>query len=128
MASFDPETIAAAGRERQVSLTTTGRKTGKPRRVTIWITTDGQHVYIRSGGGLERDWPKNLLATGDATLRVGGANVPVRARHVTDPDEARMSSDLVRKKYHAPTKQSKPGEPLTKAEQAVFELSPADGN
>ena len=128
MASFDPKTIAAAGRERQVSLTTTGRRTGKPHRVTIWITTDGQHVYIRSGGGLERDWPKNLLASGEATLRLGGANIPVRARHVTDPDEARTTSELVRKKYHAPTKQSKPGEPPAKAEQAVFELLPADRN
>lgn len=126
MASFDPETIAAAGREREVWLTTTGRKTGKPRRVTIWITADGQRIYIRSGGGLERDWPKNLLASGEAVLRLGRVNIPIRARQVTDPDEARMTSKLVRDKYHASTKQSKPGEPLSKAEQAVFELSAAD--
>ena len=49
-------------------------------------------------------------------------------RHVTDPDEARTTSELVRKKYHAPTKQSRPGEPLATAEQAVFELLPADRN
>ena len=42
MAKFPPEVHEAAGREREVVLTTTGRKTGKPRRVTIWISTDGE--------------------------------------------------------------------------------------
>jgi hypothetical protein len=35
MASFPPEVIEAAKREREVTLTTYGRKTGKPHGVTI---------------------------------------------------------------------------------------------
>jgi hypothetical protein len=105
-------------------------------RAQDWQTSPGDDLdhhgwtgfYIRSGGGMERDWPKNLIASGEALLRLGGVNIPIRARQVTDPDEARMTSKLVRDKYHAPTKQSKPGEPLTKGEQAVFELSAADRN
>src|SRR5947209_6907060 len=65
-ATFDPAVIAAAQTEREVSLTTQGRKTGAPHQVTTWIATDGQRVYIRSGPGLGRDWPQNLLASGRA--------------------------------------------------------------
>jgi len=97
--SLTPEVIEAARREKEVTLTTIGRQTGQPRRVTIWITTDGEHLFVRSGGGLQRHWPQNLLGRGEATLRLGGRSIKVRPRHVTDPSEARAVSGLVRKKY-----------------------------
>ena len=107
-----------------MTLTTTGRTSGKPRKVTIWITTDGERLYIRSGAGLGRDWPQNLVAKGEATLRLGGRDLDVTPRHVTDESEARSTSQLARKKYGSYVKPSKPGEPLTKGETAVFELIP----
>ncbi|HSS61318.1 MAG TPA: nitroreductase family deazaflavin-dependent oxidoreductase [Candidatus Limnocylindrales bacterium] len=125
MAKFAPEVYEAAAREREVVLTTTGRKTGKPRRVTIWISTDGEHLFVRSGEGLKRNWPQNLLANGAGELRLGARTVKVKAAHVTDPDKARATSLLVRKKYGTWVKPSKPGEPLTKGETAVFELTHA---
>ena len=118
------DVIDSASREKEVTLTTIGRKTGKPRRVTIWITTDGEHLFVRSGGGLKRDWPQNLLARGEATLQLGGRSIKVRPRHVTDPGEARTVSGLVRKKYGLSVRESKPSEPLTPGEQATFELIP----
>jgi deazaflavin-dependent oxidoreductase (nitroreductase family) len=116
----------AAATEREVTLTTVGRKTGKPRKVTIWITTDGRSLFVRSGQGFRRDWPQNLVARGEATLRLGKQAIKVKPRHVTDPDEARRVSELVRKKYGFGVTASKPNEPLTTAEQATFELIPAD--
>jgi deazaflavin-dependent oxidoreductase (nitroreductase family) len=108
-----------------VGLTTTGRKSGRSRRVTIWITTDGDRLYVRSGGGLGRDWPQNLMARATATLRLAGKDLEVSARHVVDPAEARATSLLAREKYGSYVKPSKPGEPLTTGETAVFELTPA---
>jgi len=122
--SLTPEVIEAARREKEVTLTTIGRQTGKPRRVTIWITTDGEHLFVRSGGGMKRDWPQNLLARGEATLRLGGRSIKVRPRHVTDPSEARSVSSLVRKKYGLSVRVSKPNQPPTPGEQATFELKP----
>jgi len=118
------EVIEAAAREKEVTLTTVGRKTGKPRRVTIWITTDGEHIFVRSGAGLRRDWPQNLLARGEATLELGRRSVKVKPRPVSDPSEARAVSALVRKKYGFFARASKPNEPLTPGERATFELIP----
>ena len=116
----------AASKQREVSLTTIGRKTGKPHKVTIWIATDGERLFIRSGQGMKRVWPKNLIARGEATLDLDGRQINVRPRHVTDPAEARVVSRLVRKKYGSVVKTSNPGEPLTPAEQATFELIPIE--
>ena len=126
MAAFSREVLEAAGKQREVTLTVRGRKTGKPRRVTIWISTDGKHLYVRSGAGMRRDWPQNLLAGGDGELQVGGRKVKVRARHLTEPGEARAVSELHRVKYGSYVKPSRPPEPLTTGEQASFELSPTD--
>ena len=123
--AFSTDLLDAAAREPEVTLTTRGRTSGRSRRVTLWITTDGSHVYIRSGEGMTRDWPQNLVAAGEGTLRVAGTEVKVKPRRVDDPEEARATSHLARKKYGAYVKPSQPGQPLTKGEQAVFELLPA---
>ena len=126
MAAFSRDVLEAVGREREVTLTTRGRKSDKPRRVTIWISTDGKRVFIRSGAGMKRDWPQNLVAGGEGELQVGSRKVRVRPRHLTDPGEARAVSELHRAKYGATVKPSTPPEPLTAGEEATFELLPAE--
>ena len=125
MVAFTKDLIDAAAQEREVTLVTKGRSSGKSRAVTIWISTDGAHLYIRSGEGMKRNWPQNFLSSGEATLEMARKSIRVKPRHVTDPDEARTTSHIAREKYGTFIKPSKPGEPLTKGEQAVFELLPA---
>ena len=123
--SFSADLLEAAKREREVKLTAFGRKSGKPHQVIIWITTDGKHLYVRSGQGLRRNWPQNLVARGEGVLHVGKTEVKVKPRHVTDPAEARMVSGLYKPKYGPFVKASRPNQPLTPGEQATFELLPA---
>ncbi len=130
MATWDRETFDLAMREREVDLTTFGRRTGQPRRVTIWIWGGDGRLFIRSGGGLGRDWPRNLLARNEGILHLAGRDIPVRARHVTDPAEARLGARLIEGKYGRSVPASSGDEPLTPAEAATFELlpdSPAQG-
>lgn len=126
MSQFASEVIEAAAREREIQLTTYGRKTGKPRRVTIWIGTDGQHLYVRSGEGLRRHWPQNLLARGEGVLNFAKSSIMVKPRLVTDPNEARAVSTLYKRKYGPFVRASKSNQPLTPGEQTTFELLPAE--
>lgn len=121
---FDRAILESAARQKEVELTTFGRKTGKPSRRIIWITALDGRIYIRSGLGLTRDWPKNLLANSRAVLHMDGKDIPVKARHVTDTAEARAMHAPVKAKYDAQRSSSKGDEPLTPSEQAVFELIP----
>lgn len=123
--AFDRTILEAAQQTREVELTTFGRKSGKPSRRIIWISVIGDRLYIRSGLGLTRDWPKNLVANGRAVLHMDGVDIPVRARHVTDAAEARAMHAPVKAKYDAERPASSGDEALTPSEQAVFELVPA---
>lgn len=126
MASFSTDVLDAAAREREVTFTTRGRKTGNDHSTVIWVWGDGQRLFIRSGGGLGRDWPRNLLARPEGVLHVGGHDVPVRVRHL-DVDEARSVGPLVNRKYGSVVQTPEASAPPTPAEQATFELLPADG-
>jgi deazaflavin-dependent oxidoreductase (nitroreductase family) len=124
---FDSTTLETAAREKEVELTTFGRRTGKPSRRIIWITALDGRIYVRSGLGMTRDWPKNLATNGRGVLHMDGKDVPVRARHVTDPEEARSMHAPVKAKYNAQRPSSTGNTPLTPSEQAVFELTPDAG-
>jgi deazaflavin-dependent oxidoreductase (nitroreductase family) len=121
---FGSGVIDTAQREKEVELTTFGRSTGKPSRRIIWISVIDDRLYVRSGLGMTRDWPKNLVANGRAVLHMAGQDIPVRARHVTDAEEARSMHAPVKAKYDAQRPRSQGDEPLTPSEQAVFELVP----
>jgi len=125
MSEFSQSILEAAAREREVGFTTYGRKTGRTHRTTVWVSGDGRRLFIRSGGGLARHWPQNLLASGRGVLHVGGMDIPVRAQHVADPSEARSVSEYVIGKYGPSVQRSPDGGPLTPAEQATFELRPS---
>jgi deazaflavin-dependent oxidoreductase (nitroreductase family) len=118
--------LDAAAAAPEVELTTWGRRTGQAARVTVWIWGDGTRLYVRSGGGMRRDWPQNLLAHGHGLLHLAGRAIPVRARQVRDPAEARAGAALIRRKYGTAVQPSAPGAALTPAEEATFELLPAE--
>lgn len=123
---FSADVLEAAAHEREVQLTTYGRKSGKPRSVTIWIGSDGPHLFVRSGQGLRRHWPQNLLGRGEGILHLGKHTVRVKPRLITDGAEARAVSALYKRKYGPFVRASRPDQPLTLAEQATFELLPAE--
>jgi deazaflavin-dependent oxidoreductase (nitroreductase family) len=69
-----------------IDITTTGRKTGHPRRKEIWFhNVDGQ-LYITGSPG-RRDWYANLLANPEFTFhlkRSTRADLPARATPIRD--------------------------------------------
>jgi len=76
-----------------IYMTTTGRKTGEPRRIEIVFHNIGGRIFI-SGQPRpeERAWLGNLKANPRLTLHLKGsvtADVPATARVITDPTERR---------------------------------------
>ncbi|MEE3850165.1 nitroreductase/quinone reductase family protein [Gordonia sp. LSe1-13] len=84
-------TPAAGTRERLIDITTTGRRTGKRRRIEIFFYRAAGNTYLCSGAdGAATDWHANLLAHPDFTfhLKTGvRADLPAHATPVTDPTE-----------------------------------------
>jgi len=77
-----------------VDITTTGRKSGEPRRIEIVFHNTGGRLYI-SGQPRpqERAWLSNLKANPRFTLHLKGpvkADLPATARVITDEKERRQ--------------------------------------
>jgi deazaflavin-dependent oxidoreductase (nitroreductase family) len=76
-----------------IDITTTGRRTGLPRRIEIVFFNFGGRLYI-SGmpSRRRRSWLANLEAQPDFTFHLKGrvsADLPATAREITDPHERR---------------------------------------
>lgn len=71
-------------------ITTTGRRSGQPRRIEIFIHNFDGHLYIGGRPGFKRDWLANLIAHPQLTLHLKRgvkADLKARAEEVTGPDE-----------------------------------------
>ena len=74
-----------------VDITTTGRRSGEPRRIEIWAHSLEGRVLITGSPG-RRSWYANMLAYPSVTLHLKGdarIDLPATARAVTDPAERR---------------------------------------
>lgn len=93
------ETDGAVGHEwngvQTLILTTTGRRSGTPRRSAMIYGTDGDRfVVIASNGGSPTHpaWYLNLADDPTAEVQVGAAHLPVRARTATGDERSRLWS------------------------------------
>ncbi|WP_306215125.1 nitroreductase family deazaflavin-dependent oxidoreductase [Actinoplanes sp. RD1] len=80
------EARQALDRQQTVEITTTGRRSGQPRRIETWRYRAAGRYWLTGSPG-SRDWYANLLANPSFTLHLDGHDLSVRARAVTDPAE-----------------------------------------
>ena len=74
-------------------LTTTGRRSGKPREVVVGYFEDGPNLVtlaMNGWGPAEPAWWLNLLAHPDAVVRTRDGVVPVRARPAQGEERERL--------------------------------------
>jgi deazaflavin-dependent oxidoreductase (nitroreductase family) len=84
------QTATALAQDRIIDITTTGRKTGEPRRIEIWFHRLDGRYYITGSPGRPRDWYANLVAHPGFTFHLkesATADLPATARPITDPVE-----------------------------------------
>jgi deazaflavin-dependent oxidoreductase (nitroreductase family) len=81
-------------------LTTTGHRTGARRRNGLYFVQDGPAYVVvgsNAGAGVEPAWWRNLQATPEATIQLGGRTTHVRARPATPDERARLWPEFVRR-------------------------------
>ena len=74
-----------------VDITTTGRRSGEPRRIEIWAHSIEGRILMAGAPGT-RSWYANMLADPNVTLHLKDdvkADLPATARAVTDDAERR---------------------------------------
>ena len=82
-----------------VYLTTTGRRTGKPRTIEIWAAAHAGSLYLMAGNRDRSDWVRNLIRQPSVQVRVGAETRAGHARLVQDPEEDALVRRLLAAKY-----------------------------
>ncbi len=91
---MDERVRTALHRSQVIDMTTTGRRSGVPRRIEIFLHHDDDELFISGMPRADRTraWIHNITADPHVTLHLKqtlAADVPATARVVTDPAERR---------------------------------------
>ena len=86
--------LAALNHSQVIDLTTTGRKTGRHRRIEIFLHNDDGQLFITGMPRADRtrDWIYNIEADPHVVIHLKQSvvlDVPATARVVTEPEERR---------------------------------------
>lgn len=84
-------TPSSSSSARTIDITTTGAKTGRPRRIEIWFYRVDGKIYLTTQPAV-RSWYANLLASPRFTFHLKHgvtADLPARAEPVVDPADRR---------------------------------------
>ena len=81
-----------------IHLTTTGRRTGLPRRIELVFHAIDGRLYISGLPGFPRSWLANIRANPRVTFHLTGpikADLPATAHEITEPVERRRIMEKV---------------------------------
>jgi F420H(2)-dependent quinone reductase len=115
-------------------LTTTGRRSGKPRSVTLTYFKDGDRlVVVGSNAGEDRHpaWWLNLREQPEATVQIGGTISQVRAMEAVGAERVRLWAELTRRdpaydEYRLRTDRRIPVVVLQPVEASPGSMAPTD--
>jgi deazaflavin-dependent oxidoreductase (nitroreductase family) len=89
---LDPSVREALSKGGLIDLTTTGRKSGQPKRIEIAFHNIGGRLYVSGMPGFKRSYIANLSADPHFTFHLKGAvvaDLPATARIITDQADRR---------------------------------------
>lgn len=81
-------------KSREITLTVTGRKSGRPISIPVWFVSEGEKLYLLPVGGSDTQWYKNVLKNPSFRIKAGGAEGEFHAVPITD---AKQVSSVVAK-------------------------------
>lgn len=92
--------LARVASYQTMRLTHRGRKSGNRYEVTIWFVVDSDSIYFN--GNVDTQWPRNLQANPQLTMRIGQATFHGKANLVTElADRERIFAMIARKYWYA---------------------------
>jgi deazaflavin-dependent oxidoreductase (nitroreductase family) len=99
---MDEHIRRALSRGHTIDLTTTGRRTGQPRRIELVFHAIDGRIYISGMPGFPRSWLANIRANPRVTFHLKGAvqaDLPATAGELTEPGERRRIMEQVARNW-----------------------------
>jgi len=86
-------------RSREIKITVTGRKSGRPISIPVWFVLEGDKLYLLPVQGSDTQWYKNVLKNPTIRIAGGGAKAELKAVPITDPKQVSSVAEKFRAKY-----------------------------
>ncbi len=100
---MEESTARALHNDRTIDITTTGRKSGTPRRIEIALVSLGDGLVISGSPGRPRGWYANLRANPEFTIHLKKAvHADLAARATPVLDEAERRATMLEMTRHDP--------------------------
>jgi deazaflavin-dependent oxidoreductase (nitroreductase family) len=88
-------------RYQEITITVTGRKSGRAISIPIWFASDGEKLYLLPVQGSNTQWYKNVLQKSLIRIDARGAEADVKAVPITDDAGVSAVIERFRAKYGA---------------------------
>jgi len=88
-------------RSREINITVTGRKSGRPISIPVWFVLENGKLYLLPVSGSDTQWYKNVLKNPSIRIEAGGAEAELKVAPVTDANQVSSIVEKFRAKYGA---------------------------
>jgi deazaflavin-dependent oxidoreductase (nitroreductase family) len=88
-------------RSRELTITVTGRKSGRTISIPVWFVLEDDTLYLLPVQGSDTQWYKNVLKNPTIRIKAGGAETELKVVPVTDPAQVSSVVEKFRAKYGA---------------------------
>jgi deazaflavin-dependent oxidoreductase (nitroreductase family) len=88
-------------RSREITITVTGRKTGRAISIPVWFVLDGERLHLLPVQGSDTQWYKNALKNPSIRVKAGGAEAEFKVVPVADAKQVASVVEKFREKYGA---------------------------
>ena len=88
-------------RFREITLTVTGRKSGRAISIPVWFVLEGGKLNLLPVQGSDTQWYQNVLKNPRIGIAAGSAKAELQVIPITDASEVKSVVDKFREKYGA---------------------------
>lgn len=88
-------------RSRELTISVTGRKSGRTISIPIWFVFDEDKLYLLPVQGSNTQWYKNVLKNPTIRVEAGGTEAEFKAIPITDAKQVSSVVEKFRAKYGA---------------------------
>jgi deazaflavin-dependent oxidoreductase (nitroreductase family) len=97
----DNDLKARLSRSSEITITVTGRRSGRAISIPVWFALEGDKLYLLPVQGSDTQWYKNVLKNPSIQIEAGGAKAEVQAALVKDATQVKSVVEKFRDKYGA---------------------------
>src|ERR1700676_4514374 len=97
----DNDLKASLSRSSEITITVTGRKSGRAISIPVWFVLESDKLYLLPVQGSDTQWYKNVLKNPSIRIEARGTEAELRAVPIADAAQVASVVEKFREKYGA---------------------------